>query len=178
MRDEQGAGGAQAPPEPTRTGGTDPPPIEVLVLAGAAPWRDVARRCLETVPGVHVLTEPAERAAAALPGRKCRPAVLVMDRRLWEDRSAWRLRRARARPRILTVTGRADDAFALRVVRGGGHGVMTEAALEAYLPKAVRCLAAGQTWLTRVQEARAVDALWRSARHAARSPAPEVVRPS
>jgi hypothetical protein len=55
---------------------------------------------------------------------------------------------------------------------------MTEAALEAYLPKAVRCLAAGQTWLTRVQEARAVDAPWRSARHAARSPAPEVVRPS
>lgn len=62
--------------------------------------------------------------------------------------------------RVFAVARERDDGFAVEVIQKGSHGLMAEAALPGYLPKAVRRLAAGETWLTRAQEVQVLSALW------------------
>jgi two-component system nitrate/nitrite response regulator NarL len=111
-----------------------------------------------------VVAEASDARTAVALVRTHRPAVVLVDRKIWRNRgpfSVAALREAHRAARILAVASRADDAFTLRVILDGGHGIITEEALARQLPEAVRCLVAGQAWLTRAQDARVLAALWR-----------------
>lgn len=138
-------------------------PIAVVVAARPGRWSEMARRCLEPEEDLQVVAESTDAERTITLVRTHRPVVVLLDREI-PRRGALRVmpefRRARRPPRVLAVARERDDGFAVEVIRGGGHGLMVEEALPAYLPKAVRRLAAGETWLTRAQEAQLLAALW------------------
>ena len=139
--------------------------ITVVLVAGSRGWGKAVRRYAEAAGDLRVVAEASDARTAVALVRTHRPAVVLVDRRIWRNRGpfsvASALREAHRAARILAVASRADDAFTLRVIRDGGHGVMAEEALARQLPEAVRCLVAGQAWLTRAQDARVLAALWR-----------------
>jgi ActR/RegA family two-component response regulator len=139
--------------------------ITVVLVAGSRGWGEAVRRYAEAAGDLRVVAEASDARTAVALVRTHRPAVVLVDRKIWRNRGpfsvAAALREAHRAARILAVARRADDAFALRVIRDGGHGVMAEEALARQVPKAIRCLAAVQAWLTRAQDARVLAALWR-----------------
>ena len=141
--------------------------IAVVVAPGGRGWGDVARQCLEADDAVDVVVEAANGDPAAVPARARGPVVVVVDRGIVEARPHPVLpsaRRPRRRARVLAVAREPDDAFALDVVKRGGHGVLPEDSLPLQLLKAVRCVAAGEVWLSRVQEGFVLETLWRLVR--------------
>lgn len=126
----------------------------------------MARRCLGANGKVRVVAEVAEGDRAVAAVKAHRPAVVLLDREI-PDQGALgvlpELRQAHWPTSVLAVSPVNDDAYALEVVEHGGQGLMAEEALPAYLPKAVRRLAAGEPWLTRAQEAQVLRALWQHA---------------
>lgn len=138
-------------------------PIPVVLAAAPGGWGELARRCLEREQDLRLVAQAAdaERAIAAV--NAYRPVVVLLDQgipRLGVLGLLPELRRARRPPRILTVAREADDALALEVARRGGQGLMPEEALARLLPRAVRCLAAGEAWLSRTQEPRVLEEFW------------------
>lgn len=141
-------------------------PISVVVAAGPVGWAELARRCLETTSDVRLVAAASDSEQAVAVVRLHRPAVVLVDRevpRAGMLAAVPGLRQANPSVRLLAVTGHPDDSFALQVIRRGGHGVIAEEAFARHLAKAVRCLAAGQAWLTRAQEAQVLGALWEMA---------------
>lgn len=140
-------------------------PIRVVMAAGPAAWTPVARESLAAVRGARVVAEAADADQAVAVVGTHRPSVVLVDQALAPPGPAGlvaALRRACPAARIIAVSPAADDARALDVIRQGGHGLMAEAALASQLAKVVRCLAAGQVWLTRRQEGQALTALWQT----------------
>jgi DNA-binding NarL/FixJ family response regulator len=141
------------------------PTITMVLVAGSAGWDGAVRRCAEAAEDLLVVGEASDARSAVDLVKRHRPAVVLVDQKFWRRRRPFSvaslLRHAHRGTRILAVTSRTDDAFALQVIRDGGHGVMVEEALARQLPKAVRCLVAGQAWLSRAQEARVLAALLR-----------------
>ena len=139
--------------------------ITIVLVAGSGGWGEAVRRCAEVAGDLRVVAEASDARTAVALVRTHRPAVVLVDRKIWRHRGplsvASALREAHRAARILAVASRADDAFTLRVIRDGGHGVIAEETLAGHLSKAVRCLVAGQAWLTRAQDARVLAALWR-----------------
>lgn len=139
----------------------------MVVASGGRGWGDVARQCLEADDVVEVVVEAANGDPTAVAARARGPVVVVVDRGIVEARPYAVLpsaRRPRGHARVLAVAREPDDAFALDVVKRGGHGVLSEDSLPIQLPKAVRCVAAGQVWLSRVQEGVVLETLWRLVR--------------
>jgi DNA-binding NarL/FixJ family response regulator len=138
----------------------------VVIAAGPASWSAAARESLRAQLGTRLVAEAtdADRAVAAVTAH--RPSVVAVDHAMLPARDRGlvaALRRAYPPARILAVSSDAGDVQALDVIRQGGHGLLAEAVLPGLLAKAVRCVAAGQAWLTRRQEAQALAALWQAA---------------
>jgi len=133
-----------------------------VLLVGPRRWTDPARGSLETEADLQVVAEAADQAQAVAAVRAHRASVAVIDEEcLGSDPvpALSALRHAHARTRVLVVTRDADDAYALEIVRSGGHGVIPEASLPSAAGKAVRAVAGGQVWLTRSQEGLILAAL-------------------
>jgi len=142
---------------------TPPVPITVVLAIGRARWGSVARARLEAERSIRIVAEVGDGPGAVAVVRANRPAVIVVDRDLSPGGALGvlpALYQVSPAARALAVTAKWDDAFALNVVRVGGKGVMVEEMVGMHLVKAVRCLAAGETWLTRAQEAQVLAALW------------------
>jgi len=138
-------------------------PITVVLAAGHARWVARARLQLEAQENVQVVAEAQDVPGAVAAVTAHRPTVVLLDQRIFPGGAARVLpvfRQASPRSRVLMVTPSAADAFVLDVVRRGGHGVLWEDALHTHLIKAIGCLAAGQAWLTRGQEAQVLASLW------------------
>ena len=136
--------------------------ISVVVAPGAAAWGEAARQRLRGERDLRVVADTADERRVLKVVKAHRPAVLVVDRQISADGMlavVAVLRAAHPSLRVLAITESPDDDFAVFTVRRGGHGVMAEEALESLLPKAVRCLAAGEAWLSRTQEAQVATAL-------------------
>lgn len=140
--------------------------IVIVVAGGPTRWGEVARRSVKGEIDMRLLIEVEDGEGALVATRAHRPTIVLVDEDILRGEGLdliRRIRRASRRASVLAVTRREDDAFAIRVVSHGGHGAMAEDTLLDELPRAVRAVATGQTWLTRRQEGHALETLWRLA---------------
>jgi DNA-binding NarL/FixJ family response regulator len=95
---------------------------------------------------------------------RLKPSVLVLDAALLDGDVLLLLpliRRKSPGTRVLLLTDHAPEARTLDTLSLGAWGYLEKTAVRAYLPRAVRVVAAGQAWVPRKMVARIMDHLAR-----------------
>lgn len=101
---------------------------------------------LEQAADMEVVARARSISAALADARRCRPDVVVLDRRLPDGDSIAaiaRLEAAATGTRVLVLTGEATASVASRVVEAGGAGLVLKSSGLKELEAAVRQVAAG-----------------------------------
>jgi DNA-binding NarL/FixJ family response regulator len=126
--------------------------ITVLVAAPRRATRAACARALGGAPDVHVVGGAATALDTLRDAGALRPRVLVLDARVWPRAltALLPLLRTRApRTRVLVLGGRLAVPELLDTLAHGAHGHLERGRLRARLARAVRVVAAGETWLSR-----------------------------
>lgn len=127
-------------------------PIRIVLVDDHAVMRQGLRMLLEGHPGLEVIGEAADRAAAVAVVGERRPAVVLLDIDLGADNgleAIGDLRSAVPTARILILTGLRDIEIHRRAIQRGASGVVEKDAAPEVLVKAIRRVAAGEVWIDR-----------------------------
>ncbi|MEY9863315.1 DNA-binding NarL/FixJ family response regulator [Catenulispora sp. GAS73] len=138
--------------------------IRVVVADDQAAVRDGLVALLSVTPGVEVVGEAGDGAAAVVAAEALRPDVVLMDLRMpgVDGVEATRLIGASAPDvRVVVLTTHADDASILKALRAGATGYLTKESGRAEIARAIEAAASGQSVLddgvTAILLAAAVD---------------------
>jgi len=138
--------------------------IRVVVADDQAAVRDGLVALLSVTPGVDVVGEAADGAAAVAAAETLRPDVVLMDLRMpgVDGVEATRLIGESAPDvRVVVLTTHADDASILKALRAGATGYLTKESGRAEIARAIEAAASGQSVLddgvTAILLAAAVD---------------------
>ena len=126
------------------------PAIQVVVADDQAAVRDGLVALLSVTPGVEVVGEAADGAAAVAAAETLRPDVVLMDLRMpgMDGVEATRLIAERAPDvRIVVLTTHSDDASILKALRAGATGYLTKESGRAEIARAIEAAASGQSVL-------------------------------
>ena len=90
-----------------------------------------------------------------------KPRVLVLDVELGSDGLTLLriVRRTAPRTKVLMLVDRRSEAGLLNVLFAGARGYLERAAVQRFLPRAVRVVDAGETWVPRRLVSRITDQL-------------------
>jgi len=127
---------------------TDVDSIRVVIVDDEPLVRAGLRAILESEPGLEVVGEADDGAAAAAAVAEGRPDVVLMDVRMprADGIAATRALLARAHPpRILVVTTFENDDHVLDALRAGAHGFLLKRARPEEVVHAVRVVARGES---------------------------------
>ncbi|HEY3868251.1 MAG TPA: response regulator transcription factor [Actinocrinis sp.] len=130
----------------TQPAAAPPAPIRVLLVEDHDMVAEAIGLALQRAGDIEVVARVRSLADALAGVRPLGPHVVVLDRRLPDgDGIAAIAEFGAASPaaRVLVITGEADSATALRVVRAGGAGLVLKSASLVELEAAVRRIAAG-----------------------------------
>jgi DNA-binding NarL/FixJ family response regulator len=86
-----------------------------------------------------------------------------------------RLAQREAPTRILALAAEDGDEVALRALRAGANGFLSNSKAIEYLPKAIRAVAAGESWIDRRTTSRLIEELQVLAGKAAASEGPDAL---
>ena len=124
--------------------------IRVVVADDQAAVRDGLVALLSVTPGVEVVGEAADGAAAVAAAETLRPDVVLMDLRMPGVDGVEATRRiGESAPgvRVVVLTTHADDASILKALRAGATGYLTKESGRAEIARAIEAAASGQSVL-------------------------------
>jgi DNA-binding NarL/FixJ family response regulator len=124
--------------------------IRVVVADDQAAVRDGLVALLSVTPGVEVVGEAGDGAAAVAAAEALRPDVVLMDLRMPGVDGVEATRRiGESAPgvRVVVLTTHADDASILKALRAGAIGYLTKESGRAEIARAIEAAASGQSVL-------------------------------
>lgn len=126
-------------------------PVRVVLADDHEVVRNGLRMVLENQPGIEVVAEAADADEAARRTLGHKPDVLVLDLNMPGRPSLEAIPEIRAAvpgTAILVLTMQKDPAFAREALRGGAAGFVVKHSAATELVRAIRAVAAGDTYLT------------------------------
>lgn len=138
-------------------------PITVVIADTDKRRLGTCVRLLRSARGIAVVaTAAAVREAIGTAAHQ--PDILLLDLKMTRSSDAPAvplLRTKSPRTQIILLTGRASDAQVLTGVSQGARGYLDARLLRRFLVKAVRAVAAGESWVSRAMVAKLIDRLAR-----------------
>ncbi|TMR93877.1 response regulator [Nonomuraea basaltis] len=122
------------------------PLIRLILVEDHAMVAEAIGLALGSAPGIDVVARAGTIAEALAETGRCRPDVVVLDRRLPDGdgiSAIGRLTAAAPKARVLVLTGEATASMAARVVQSGGAGLLVKSSRLGELESAVREVATG-----------------------------------
>jgi DNA-binding NarL/FixJ family response regulator len=139
------------------------PPITVVIADSDARRRSACVRLLQGVRGITILaTLGTVRETIGIAAHH--PHILLLDLKLARANDAATLpvlRTKSPRTQIILLTGQASDAQVLAGIAQGARGYLDGKLLRRFLVKAVRAVAAGESWISRAMVGKLIDQLAR-----------------
>ncbi|HZG05527.1 MAG TPA: response regulator transcription factor [Streptomyces sp.] len=131
------------PPQPTPS---SPRPIRVVLVEDHDMVAEAIGMALDQAADMEVVARSRSIASALADTRRCRPDVVVLDRRLPDGDGITAIGRLgeAAHTRVLVLTGEATAAVVTRVIEAGGAGLVLKSSRLDELEAAVRQVAAGE----------------------------------
>ena len=137
-------------------------PITVLIADHEKARRAVCLRLLEPEEGIRVIGEARTDLEAVTATIKLKPRILLLGLNLLKgkhDALLMTLRQKSPQTRVILLTGRSQEAGIVEALSHGSRGYLEEKVLATFLPKAVRCVDAGEAWVPRKMVARIIERL-------------------
>ena len=147
----------------------NPQPVTVVVADDQAAVREGLVLLLGTLPGITVVGQAEDGAAAVETVAATHPQVVLMDLNMPRLDGVAATRRIRAdhpQTQVVVLTTYADDESIIGALQAGALGYLTKDATRAEIGRAVLAAAAGQAVLDPAVQQRLLSA-------AARAPAPQ-----
>ena len=141
--------------------------ITVALASDSSQLLGQARAALTTAEDITIAGEARGAEQLLHLVRQRRPTLLLLDLALppaGGDAVIAQVRERSPKTRVLAIDDRLDEGEVLRVAKAGAHGYMLAEAIPAYLPRAVRVMAAREVWFSRKLMGKVVEELQRLAR--------------
>ena len=139
-------------------------PITVLIADDKEARRVFCLSLLQNEEGIQVLGEATSDLEAVTLMVRLKPRILLLSSNLLKGKDSpllLSLRQRSPQTSVILLTRRAPVARILEALSHGARGYLEEKVLSTYLPKAVRCVDAGEAWVPRKMVARIIDCLAR-----------------
>ena len=125
--------------------------VTVLIVDDHALVREALRDSLEKEADIRVVGEAGDAAGALEATRALKPEIVVLDIGLPDingiEAAAWLKERSGADPKIVALSAYSDRRFVAEMLRAGASAYVTKSSAGAELPRAIRAVAAGQTYV-------------------------------
>jgi DNA-binding NarL/FixJ family response regulator len=138
------------------------PPISVLIADDKEARRGLCLNLLQHEKGIQVLVEAQTDLEVVTSTVKQKPRILLLSLNLLKGNGGallFSLRQKSPGTRIILLTRVASEGRILEALCRGARGYLEEKVLSTFLPKAVRCVDAGEAWVPRKMVARIIDRL-------------------
>lgn len=141
----------------------DVPSITVVIADSDTKRLGVCVRLLQGASGITVVATAAT-VRETIQTAMHRPQILLLDLKIARANDAATLpllRTKSPRTQVILLTGQASDAHILAGISQGARGYLDSTLLRRFLVKAVRAVAAGESWVSRAMVSKLIDQLAR-----------------
>jgi DNA-binding NarL/FixJ family response regulator len=139
-------------------------PITVLIADRDEANRTACARVLQPEKGIQVVGRAQNGLEALSATAKLKPRVLLLGLNMLKRKRILlicALLKKSPRTRMILLTHHTPETRILKALSYGARDYLEDNVLSAYLPKAVRCVDAGEAWVPRKMVARIIERLAR-----------------
>jgi len=143
-------------------------PITVLIADQNKARRAACVRLLQPEKGIRLVGRAQSGLEALSATAKLKPRILLLSLNLLKINTIAQLcffRQKSPQTKVILLTRRASKARVLDALSYGTRGYIEEKVLRTFLPKAVRCVDAGEAWVPRKMVGRIIGRLARLSAH-------------